>query len=80
MGAVLQKGQARDSEPLTVTNILCIHITVFEYILIKLYCCICSPQNQIIGEQGLSLTDADDLLPLYGKNSPAENNGHDALK
>jgi len=80
---ITKRMSSRQSEPLTLMSILCIHITVSEYIVINLYCHICNPQNRIAGDQRLSLTDADDLLSVYGlhfENSPAENMGHDAYK
>lgn len=40
-------------------NILCIPITVSEHVVGNLYCNTCSPQNWVIGEQWLNLTDAD---------------------
>lgn len=64
-------------------SILCIHITVSEYIVVNLYHNICNTQTWIIQEQWLSLSDADNLLPLYAlyfENSPFENTGHGTLK
>lgn len=73
----------RQSEPLTLMSILCMHITVSEYIVVNLYHNICNTQTWIIQERWLSLADADNLLPLhalYFENSPVENTGRGTLK
>lgn len=56
---ITKRTSLRQNKPLTLMRILCIPITVSEYVVGNLYCNICSPQNWVIGEQWLSLTDAD---------------------
>lgn len=80
---IRERTHQRWSEPLTLTNTLCICVTVSECLVTHPYCNICSPQNWVVGEQWFGLIDADGLLPLYGsyfEYSPAENTGPDTLK